>query len=125
VTPPEVVDLDRERRTRAILAELALLAPKIDPTRTRAELALLDALALSPALEAAPMPEGTAPATRLPVELLARADELVPLLAARPELAAHGRVTRSTVVRLALARGLDALAADLAAPPKGRKGARG
>lgn len=50
---------------------------------------------------------------RLPAELIKRADELVPMLEARPDLAAWQRVNRSTVLRLALARGLEALGRDL------------
>lgn len=48
---------------------------------------------------------------RMPSVLAARLDRLVPVLAESGPLAAAGRVTRSTVARLALARGLDALEA--------------
>jgi len=45
----------------------------------------------------------------MPAALAARLDALVPHLAEDPDLAAAGRVTRSMVARLALARGLSAL----------------
>lgn len=48
-------------------------------------------------------------ALRLPAELLERAEALVEDVAADPELGSLGRVTRSTVLRLAVARGLAAL----------------
>ena len=48
---------------------------------------------------------------RMPSALAARLDRLIPALAESGPLAAAGRVTRSTVARLALARGLDALEA--------------
>ena len=54
------------------------------------------------------------PAARLPLDLLALADELVPLLTARPDLV-DGRVTRSTVIRMALRRGLGVLKRELTA----------
>lgn len=46
---------------------------------------------------------------RVPSTLAERADALTPILAADPELGAVGRVTRSAVLRLALARGLASL----------------
>jgi hypothetical protein len=44
--------------------------------------------------------------------MLRRADALIPKLSRTPTLAALGRVTRSTVLKLALMRGLDALEQD-------------
>lgn len=45
---------------------------------------------------------------RLPDEVLQRADELVPVMGGQGDLAA-ARVTRSTILRLALFKGLQAL----------------
>lgn len=53
---------------------------------------------------------------RLPAELAARLDRLVPVLAQTGPWAAASRVTRSTVARLALLEGLAQLEARLAAP---------
>lgn len=58
-------------------------------------------------------PASTAQPVKLPPELLARADALTERLAAHPSLIGYTRATRATVVRLALARGLDALAEEL------------
>jgi predicted DNA-binding protein len=57
-------------------------------------------------------------AVRLPDETLERLDALVPILAATPEGAA-GNVSRSYVLRRALAIGLDALESEY--PAKRRK----
>jgi len=48
---------------------------------------------------------------RIPAELVARLDALVPALEADPAVHVFGKVTRSTVVRLAVAAGLGALEA--------------
>lgn len=48
-------------------------------------------------------------ALRLSSELLDRADTLAPLIAADPERSGTGRVNRSDVLRLALAKGMAAL----------------
>jgi hypothetical protein len=48
-------------------------------------------------------------ALRLPADILRRADALIPALSRTPTFAALGRVTRSTVLKLALMHGLDAL----------------
>lgn len=50
---------------------------------------------------------------RLDRALKDRADMLVPLVAAHPIAAAGGGVTRSTVIRLAIARGLKELEQEL------------
>jgi hypothetical protein len=50
---------------------------------------------------------------RLPKALLQRADELVPKLRDNDEMMAMGRVSRSTVLRLAVLRGLEALEGSL------------
>lgn len=46
---------------------------------------------------------------RLSADLLAQLEEMVPIVAALPEYAGVGRVTRAFVARLAIVRGLDAL----------------
>ncbi len=58
------------------------------------------------------------PAVRLPDATLTRLDAPVPILAATPEGAA-GNMTRSYVLRRALAIGLDALEAQH--PPSGKR----
>jgi hypothetical protein len=59
-------------------------------------------------------------AARLPPDLLAEADALVPLLKARPDMV-DGRVTRSTVIRMAVRRGLATLRAEVTASPTSSK----
>jgi putative intracellular protease/amidase len=55
---------------------------------------------------------------RIPDSILARADELIPLLADDPDLSmiVGGKMTRSTVLRVAILRGIKALEADFIAP---------
>lgn len=61
---------------------------------------------------------------RLPAELGTRADLLVEPIQADPELRGGvGTVTRATVLRLALARGLASLEASIKARKAPRKGA--
>jgi hypothetical protein len=57
---------------------------------------------------------GRAPllAVRVSPELLKRADRLIPRLSRDPAVTAIGNVSRSTVVKLALMRGLAALEAE-------------
>jgi len=52
---------------------------------------------------------GAQTAVRLPPEMLRRAEALVSKMAKDPTLSALGRVTRSTVLKIAVARGLQAL----------------
>jgi hypothetical protein len=47
---------------------------------------------------------------RLPVSLLDQADALIEVLSHDRDLSAAGRITRATVLRLAVARGLENLA---------------
>lgn len=54
-------------------------------------------------------PTQTQIATYVMTDDLRRADALVPKLAKHPVLAAMGKITRSTVLRLAITQGLDAL----------------
>lgn len=61
---------------------------------------------------------------RLPAELAARADLLVDAVQADPDLRGGvGTVTRATVLRLALTRGLASLEASVKARKAPRKGA--
>ncbi len=48
-------------------------------------------------------------AVKIPVELVERADALVPVFEQVPEMRVWSRVTRTAVVRLALLRGLESL----------------
>lgn len=52
------------------------------------------------------MAERPLESVRLPADLMARAEALVPLIEKDPELSSFGRVNKSSVVRLALHRGL-------------------
>lgn len=103
----EPTDLDRERRLRALDARaVALLADNPElAARLRALLAEPDSEApvTTKKKETAPTP------LRLTPELLARAEALVPVLSNVPSVASFGRVTRSTVLRLALYMGLEDL----------------
>jgi hypothetical protein len=47
---------------------------------------------------------------RLPISLLDQADALIEVLSRDRDLSAAGRITRATVLRLAVARGLENLA---------------
>jgi len=46
---------------------------------------------------------------RLSPELLEMAEKMLPLVAADPKVAAVGRVTRSSVLRMAIAAGLESM----------------
>lgn len=59
-----------------------------------------------PDLEEETMAERPLESVRLPADLMARAEALVPLIEKDPELSSFGRVNKSSVVRLALHRGL-------------------
>lgn len=61
---------------------------------------------------------------RLPPDLVEWADRLVPLVAADPKMAAVGRVTRSSVLRLALVKGLESLEWQYSAPKSKGRGRR-
>jgi hypothetical protein len=49
---------------------------------------------------------------RLPASLIKQADALIDVLSRNRDLSAAGRITRATVLRLAVARGLEDLARD-------------
>lgn len=75
-------------------------------------------------------PEALAVPVKIPADLAARADALVPEIQADPELAGMlGRVTRAAVVRLALVRGMASLEARASerrrtAGPTGKGGSK-
>ena len=113
-----VIDLDRERRLCALDAEL------VNETNHNPALAdRFSALArgeLPEPLEYT-MPPNEPLMLRLPQTLLDRADELVPVVETSELGIALGRVTRSAVIRLAIARGLADLERELAPKPAPKK----
>lgn len=61
---------------------------------------------------------------RLPTELIDKAEEMLPRVAPDPEVAAVGRVTRTSVLRMALANGLKTMEwkyGPKSEPPKRRR----
>jgi hypothetical protein len=102
------VNLDRERRVKSNLARLSALL-RADPDlegRTFAALAGSIPCGLeAPLCKYAPI--------RLPDPFIERAERLVPAVNTRRDLIAFGRLTRTAVVRLAVARGLEVLEAEL------------
>lgn len=60
---------------------------------------------------------------KIPGVLIAQADALIPRMEASP-LLGFGRVNRSALIRVALARGLEALAAELPPAPPAPKAKR-
>jgi len=99
-----VIDLARERRIAAVVAELRDLVDggAVDADRTRAMLA--------GELETCPVTDDPDVSTsiRLPGSLLTRADALAALLPGPP----GSKLTRSGVIRAALERGLSGLEGD-------------
>lgn len=72
----------------------------------------------------APMSRTVLIPLRLPPELLEAAEKMLPLVAADPQVAAVGRVTRSSVLRLALAKGLESMQWKYAPKKKAGRGRR-
>jgi hypothetical protein len=103
----------REHRRRRNLEELRSLLGGDPELRARYDAATQGRI---PAPEALHMVKDTPISLRIPEAMLERADALVPLLGDDPELAmvVGGKVTRSTVLRVALLRGIKALEADFA-----------
>lgn len=100
-----VVDLAQERRIAAAITELRdlVVGGAVDGARARAMLA--------GELETRPVSDADVSTTfRLPGALLARADELAARLPAPPGV----KLSRSSVLRAALERGLSGLEADAA-----------
>lgn len=56
-----------------------------------------------------PLSPGVLTSIRLPAEVLARADDLIPALGRDPAITAVGSATRAVALRLAIVLGLDAL----------------
>jgi hypothetical protein len=56
--------------------------------------------------------ESTTVQLRLPTSLIDQADALIEALSRDRDLSAAGRITRATVLRLAVARGLESLAQE-------------
>lgn len=61
---------------------------------------------------------------RLPAELLDQADAILPRVAADPDVAAIGRITRSSVLRMAMAHGLKSMTWKYAPKPEPKKDRR-
>lgn len=114
----EVVDLDRERRIRADLVELERLAAEVcpeAPERILAEwLAKAEEVDLGgvAGIEGGRMHKEAHRAVRVESELLARAEGLVPRFAAS-DWGKMVRASATSVVKLALIRGLAALEQEL------------
>ena len=103
-----MLDLDRERRVRAHLDDLRDLLDGEPDLAERTHEMLAGELPC-PDLEDETMAERPLESVRLPADLMERAEALVPLMKKDGELAAFGRVSKSSVVRLALHRGLVSL----------------
>jgi len=119
-----LVNLGRERRIRGNLAELHALLADNATLADRTQRLMAGELPC-PGLEEENMTERELQSARIPANLMARANALVPVLEGVPELAAFGRVTKSAVIRLALFKGLQALEDEYGKPSKTRaKGRR-
>lgn len=106
--PSQPVDLARVRRARADLEALLAEHPEIRD-RTAAFLAGEP----TPEDLEALMAQRPGQPVKMPAELLDRIDSFVPRLEKYPEILAYGRVSRASVIRLALTKGLEALERDL------------
>jgi hypothetical protein len=101
----------RAYRVRTRLRELSDMLTNDPALRERFDAAVHGDL---PAPEVLTMANDTAISLRLPEVILQRADELIDAMARDAELATivGGKVTRSTVIRVALLRGLRSLEED-------------
>jgi hypothetical protein len=100
------VDLARARAAEERLAERLRRRPEL-ATRTAEFLAgNLSAETLETLM---PEPLEKPTQLRLPREALERAETLIPLLAKHPEFRALGRLSKATVLRLAVLHGLEVL----------------
>jgi hypothetical protein len=68
-----------------------------------------------PEMEEVPKKEQDLVTLRLPTRFLERAEELIPQMQQRAEFSAH-RLSRSSVLRIAMLRGLQSLEKDLEKP---------
>lgn len=111
----------RQLRRETQLAELRALLGSDPELQARYEAAVRGEI---PGGEVLTMAVKETPVSlRLPAELIARADALVDPMGEDLTLATvtGGRVTRSTVLRVALLRGLQALERDFDAEPEGER----
>ena len=118
VTP---IDLARIRAAEARLAAQLRQHPEL-ATRTAHFLAGDPSVETLERLMTEPLEKPTQ--LRLPREALERAETLIPLLAQHPEFRALGRLSRATVLRLAVLHGLEMLeqrARDTAKPNATRR----
>jgi len=113
VTAP-ALDLARIRAAHARLDALALAHPDLThPGRA-------EALALDLETLTMPTDDNRRAPVKLPPDLLDRAEALVPLVLADPELSATmGRVSRAGVIRVALLKGLTEMEKQAAKRGKG------
>jgi hypothetical protein len=100
------VDLTRARAAEEQLIERLRQCPEL-ATRTAQFLAGDPSVETLEILMAEPLEKPTQ--LRLPREALERADTLIPLLAKHPEFRALGRLSKATVLRLAVLHGLEVL----------------
>lgn len=116
MTDDRIVDLARERRLRALDERMADLMAENPRLTERTHAMLAGDLACPVVEDSMPGREGgqeESLALRLPSQLLARVDTMAETLKAYPEILAWGRPSRSAVIRLALARGLDAIEREI------------
>lgn len=120
---PSLVDLPRARRALDALDVLALSHPElVDFTAAGPSNVAAWAADLEAEMSSKRTPDGSS-VVRVPGDLLARADALIPDLRERPEVraVAWGEITRSAVVRLALVHGLAFLEEQAAAGARKEK----
>jgi hypothetical protein len=113
--PAPTVDLERVRAAEARLERLLAEKPHL---RERTAAMLASELPCPDLEKPMPPPTQTPLNLRVPPALLARAEALVPVAGAAPELGTLPSVTRADVLRLALLRGLAVLEAELAPGPE-------
>ena len=99
--PPPAVDLRLVNRALDRVAELLRADPALADRTAAWMRGDLKGDELMPLKNGVPV--------RVPAELLARIDLLLPLLREDPELTTTGRVSRSSIVRLAVLRGVEVL----------------
>lgn len=105
-----VVNLARERRIRGLMTDLRRMFAASPGLAQRTGAMLRGELA-APDLEEEQMVNEMQLSVRLPEDLLKRLEKMETKMAKNPELAAF-RVSRQSVLRLALMRGLDVLEAE-------------
>ena len=103
------MDLDKERRIKRIIGEIKEMMDNNPALADRTGKMLQGEIPCSELEEPMTPKEDTSTSIRLSRELQARADALMEKIKDRPEVTAFGRVTRSSVLRLALVKGLEIL----------------